>query len=790
MALLGPSVKSSLYDPLQRVDLRLPIDGTPKSFLNPPHHQRRTSSPHELFSPSPLDGHLVPQTLDLDLYNPIASSNTIKPSRSHQKLDSRPGTSATTRERPSPSNRAYNLPSHQNHGSTASLAEFLKNTGPEDLDLRKAATNNRPVSPTGGRKRIPGSFLLKFAVGKSVQTTKRDESDAMRSPDLLAPSPPLAEPQVTAAGRKYFAIKVDYPYLDEKSISERPLLAASTVEPQSDSRSEIDYHEIMTRKKHHRLSSVLASDTSMEFLVDGANTGDGIPRSSERYSDYPPSRSGYSIERSNSMSEVMSPTESFHDESSIVPGDSVSLRPAQIARHRANSASARYDSRRTTGSSVSHSLVRTPSATTIQESTEPRDRITPPPTTLPASGPTLELMRSLELLDKVRQQRANSDDGSMVSQATTRSLQQRRKIKRTAHNTGSLDATQRDIAPQHSSRRHRPLPPDLNTKGLPLLPPHMNSTTDSISKARAAAAAAKLSARPLRRSEGRIPQSTEPLQIVTTQRLRSGSIEGSAIPEDDVLSLRSGVSDYRALRREKVRHTRQKDLDKERSRRLDEAMRLLQEDVQKKRAVLDKEEKDTLGSETPRQMPSVERLRSTPPATPPFVQPFHHYGIAPVQVVLDWSPNGPRRRTSKSSSSRTTRPKTSSSQNTILTNGPITPVSSAPSSPTRSQYQALAKQPIPERISPAPNYPPPNPSPSARPLLPAKRASPPPPPPQTDLTEEEDREVRIAALEEQKWVLEQALRVLLNQQQTPSTSPCLSSPVPGMEKSLPSSAER
>jgi hypothetical protein len=82
-------------------------------------------------------------------------------------------------------------------------------------------------------------------------------------------------------------------------------------------------------------------------------------------------------------------------------------------------------------------------------------------------------------------------------------------------------------------------------------------------------------------------------------------------------------------------------------------------------------------------------------------------------------------------------------------------------------------------VAPAPNYPPPNPSQSQS----SSRApNKPPPPPPLALTDEEDREMRIAALEEQKWVLEQALRVLLNQQQnmTPTTSPSL----PVLDKSI------
>jgi hypothetical protein len=235
---------------------------------------------------------------------------------------------------------------------------------------------HQPASPTNSKKRTPGSFLLKFAVGKSVSTNKReDSSDSAnsRSSDLLSP-PPLAQPQFTAAGRKYFAIKVDYPYLDDKSISERPLLSGSPTDPRSETRSELDYHEIMTRKKHHRLSSVLASDTSMEFLVDG-NSTDQTPRSSGPFSSYPGSRNRYSMGRSNSMSELMSPTGSFHDESSILPGDSVSMRPAQVVRGRANSGGAALDSANSghIPGSISTSIVRSPSATTVQDNVEGRN---------------------------------------------------------------------------------------------------------------------------------------------------------------------------------------------------------------------------------------------------------------------------------------------------------------------------------------------------------------------------------------------------------------------------------
>ena len=94
----------------------------------------------------------------------------------------------------------------------------------------------------------------------------------------------------------------------------------------------------------------------------------------------------------------------------------------------------------------------------------------------------------------------------------------------------------------------------------------------------------------------------------------------------------------------------------------------------------------------------------------------------------------------------------------------MTPASSEPPSPTREQYEALANQPIPKLVSLPPSYPPPNPSPPRSSRTTAKSPT---------LSDDEHREARIAALEEQKWVLEQALRVLLNQQgiPTPVTSP-------------------
>ena len=131
------------------------------------------------------------------------------------------------------------------------------------------------------------------------------------------------------------------------------------------------------------------------------------------------------------------------------------------------------------------------------------------------------------------------------------------------------------------------------------------------------------------------------------------------------------------------------------------------------------------------------------------------------------------------------RPKTSNSQHTVFTNGPITPISSAPSSPTKSQYNDLAKQPIPQLVSLPPSYPPPNPSPPKTSHMKSSRPS--------NLPDDEDREVRIAALEEQKWVLEQALRVLLNQQSgsnTPSPSPILQGYIGRTSPKPPTNSDR
>ena len=822
VALLAPSSSKASF-PIEHIDLRTSTPTTTATLPLPPTISTQIIAPTDFsgnkarraYSPSSslLDDHLAAQPLNLDLYNPMSStpapatsfslSSTNRLKSAQQRLESRSG--AVNGDKTSL--RVYRNYNPAKQSSTASLAEFLKTTGPEDLELRKRNSNNRsapPMNPRPGSPIRKKNFLLKFAVGKSAAPGKRDEAttdltSSLRHLDISSsPPPPIAQQQFTAAGRKYFAIKVDYPYHDDNSISERPLLAVSPTDPRSDTRSEMDYHEIMARKKHHRLSSVLASDTSMEFLGEGEDHHDDgdAPRTSERYASYPPSRNRYSLVRSNSLSEMTSPIESFIDDGSILPGDSVSLRPAQVYRPRANTESSNtmHSARpgHTSKSSFGTSVMRSPSVvTTTQDerslaaSPIPVNRQSPQKPM--ASQNTLELMASLEMLDELRKQKVGSEDGSLISQATARSIQQRRKARRLAQANSSIDVTKGSTGDGniHSARSV----PDLNGKGLPMLPPHMNGNTDAIQKARAAAAAAKLSAKATRKAREQSPEPVSPTEPAPmpratptpTTRHRSGSLEEYSIPEDDVLSLRSGVSDYRSQRREKVRSKRQRDLDRERSKKLDEAMRLLQEDVQKKRAAVDqeegKEETRSNGSETPKQMPSVERLR-TPPITPPPFAGLQQFSLSPVRVVVDWAPSGVRRKRSSKSPRRSkrgsgnseNRPKTSQSQRTMFTNGPITPVSSTPSSPTRSQYDAIAKQPIPKMVSLPPSYPPPNPSSSQSPSSRTTSKSP-------TLSDEEDREARIAALEEQKWVLEQALRVLLNQQgkTSPVTSPQLDS---------------
>jgi len=647
----------------------------------------------------------------------------------------------------------------------------------------------RPVSPSNNRKKNPGTFLLKFAVGKSTATTRRDEtgdiSIGSKSPDNS--TPPIAEPQFTAAGRKYYAIKVDYPYGDDGSISARPLLAESPSDPRTESRSEVDYQAIMAMKKHHRLSSVLASDTSMEFLVDG----DGTPRSSARYSG---NTTTNSLARSSSLSEIVTNAESFPDDSSVMPGDSISLRPAQVSRRRIDATPAHVESasiplRHAARHGLSVGGVRSPSPsdhTRTLPGGSVESSLAPSPTPAPSvvSNHTMELMESLDMLDKIRKQRS-LDTESVVSYATTRSLQQRRRAKKAAQQSGSVDETRRkwSIKPSKSVA-------DLNEKGLPLLPPHMVSSADETRKARASAMAAALAPRIKRAQQQAI--SASPSRSYSPP-LNRGSLEKYSIPEDDVMSLRSGISEYRSQRKEKVRDKRQKDFDEERSRKLDEAMRLLQKDVLRKKEALDRgalRETSSIGSQTPRQMPSIERLR-TPPVTPPPLSANQQFGFSPVTVLLDCSPSGTRHQHSpfeipQPRLSDDLRPKTSNSQRTIFTNGPITPVSSAPSSPTKSsspsksQYNYLARQPIPQLMSLPPSYPPPQPSP-----LQSSRSS-----KLSKLTDEDDPKKVIAALEEQTWVLEQALRVLLNQQSGTSLSPGLSPLLGYFDRSPRSSPDR
>jgi len=352
-----------------------------------------------------------------------------------------------------------------------------------------------------------------------------------------------------------------------------------------------------------------------------------------------------------------------------------------------------------------------------------------------------------------------------------------------------VDETRR-VSPKWSIKHSKSVT-DLNEKGLPLLPPHMISSADETRKARAAAVAAALAPR-IKRAAQQQANNTSPSRAYSPP-LNRGSLEKYSIPEDDVLSLRSGISEYRSQRKEKVRDKRQKDFDEERSRKLDEAMRLLQKDVLRKKEALDRgalRETGSIGSQTPRQMPSIERLR-TPPVTPPLLSAAQQFGFSPVNVLLDCSPSGTRHQHSpleipQSRLSDDPRPKTSNSQRTIFTNGPITPVSSAPSSPTnsssptRSQYNYLARQPIPQLMSLPPSYPPPQPSP-----LQSSRSS-----KFSKLTDEDDPKKVIAALEEQTWVLEQALRVLLNQQSGTSPAPGLSPILGYFDRSALSSPDR
>src|SRR5262245_8662554 len=100
MALLGPPSKPTLLDPLHR-DLRSADPANKQSYLDLSQHRQ---------SPSPsLDGHLLAQPLNIDLYNSMASSN---PKPILQKFESRPESAVTTRERAS-TPRLYQNPQPQ-----------------------------------------------------------------------------------------------------------------------------------------------------------------------------------------------------------------------------------------------------------------------------------------------------------------------------------------------------------------------------------------------------------------------------------------------------------------------------------------------------------------------------------------------------------------------------------------------------------------------------------------------------------------------------------------------------
>jgi hypothetical protein len=740
------------YSAIQPMDLSEPSVNASRSLTNL-HREMRLADPVDLSeyeSPylSPSDDQFVSHPLHMELYNPMPSSK-------EQRLQQDEPNVPVTREKKDAA-RSHHNRRHQKKSSTASLAEFLKTTGPEEARKANSVKVTRPVSPVESKKKSTSNFLLKLAVGKSTQPRK-DESDAATIAKTSASSSiAIAQPKLTAAGRRYYAIKVDYPLADDAS--GRPLLDDSQNGPDEDTRSEMDYQAIMAMKKHHRISSVLASETSMEFLVDGTQS-EITPRSSGRYSSYPPSRGRYSPYRSNSLSELASPSESIRDDGSIMPGDSISLRPAQVNRTRMSIASLAIRSPSSplpSGMRQTSSVpaLRSPSpsyvTTTLPdgESEVALDNASVPQSHL--SNEAMELMESLEALDQYRRQKLSSDNDSVNSYATTRSIQHRRRIRR-----------QDPTSPTECRVTKPPRPKkDLNAKGLPLLPPHVNNTADEAKKARAAAVAAALSPRVKKPSSDRQSPSskTEPRSqspIITRTQHQTYSI-----PEDDVLSLRSGVSAvsaYRDKRREKVRGRRQRDLDDERSRKLDEAMRLLQKDVLRKKEALEKSTggsrvptaPSSVGSQTPRQMPSVERLR-TPPRTPPEVLPYAMSPVdfyqSPIVVLVDCSPSGHRKKIpalnplDPSGIHRL-------SSNSVFTNGSIP---SPPSSPTKLKYDALVKAPIPAPISSPPKYPPPKPS--GTPLaIPARMSK-------------DEREMRIAALEEQKWVLEQALRVLLNQQ--------------------------
>jgi hypothetical protein len=688
----------------------------------------------------PLDSQFANYPLHLDLYNPSPSST--KRDRLPQ-FEPRAATIAMGSGKDSAS-RLYNL-QRQDRSSTASLAEFLKSTGPADLRGSASDEMPRPASPT--KKKTGGGFLLKFAVGKNAGSPKKDDGNEPPSPTRSVASSTIAQTNYTAAGRKYYAIKVDYPVPDDASMSRRPLLAESSMDDRDETQSEVDYHTVMARKKHHRVSSVLASEASMDYLEDKTPRTSGYSYSS---------RNAHSIARSSSFSEMRS-SASFRDDSSLLPTDSISLRPAQVSRTKvsatpnviqARSVPNDYDRCGQTNGNIRSSAESYATASVVESGSEQAPSPVPPSV---VSTGTMELIQSLNMLDQLRKQKA-TDEESMISYATTRSIQQRRRAKKAAvaAGGGSVDETKRFA--KHTIKHSRSTA-DLNTKGLPPLPPHMTQAPDDYRRARAAAVAAALSPRYTSRETSPVP-SLPPPKAPT----RQNSLEGYAIPEDDVLSLHSTTSVTRNLRREKVKAKRQQDIDAERERRLDEAMRLLQEDVQRKREALERQERKlaaaAVGSQTPRQTRSVDRLRTSPPY-------YTQFSLSPISTLIDSAPSGPREHTSgkkfPNPDDLDIGPKSSNSQHTVFTNGPITPESSTPSSPTKDEYRDLVNQPIPQFKSLPPNYPPPQPTAeqvSSKTTKPRKMGE----------SQDQKEESRIQALEEQKWVLEQALRVLLNHQ--------------------------
>jgi hypothetical protein len=523
-------------------------------------------------------------------------------------------------------------------------------------------------------------------------------------------------------------------------MSGRPLLGSqSPVDDRSETRSEVDYQAVMAMKRHHRISSVLGTDASLDYLEDQTPRTSGYSYNS---------RGVHSIARSSSFSEMRS-NASFRDDSSLLPTDSISLRPAQVVRTKVSGNPGMMQARSVPdGYDPRYSADSYQTASVVESISEHPSSPPSPPAQSVASNGTLELMQSLDMLDQLRKQKA-TDEESMISYATTRSIQQRRRAKRAATmQNGEIDSIDetRGRSTKHTIKHSRSTA-DLNSKGLPPLPSQMTQSPDDYRRARAAAVAAGLSPRYTSRETSPVPNLPPPKAPT-----RQNSLEGYSIPEDDVLSLHSTTSATRNMRREKVKAKRQQDIDAERERRLDDAMRLLQEDVQRKREALERQERKLAAAantaQTPRQARSVERLRMSPPAYPQFT-------LSPISILMDSAPYGPREPLSatKYAIHDDDGRHTSNSQHTVFANGPITPESSTPSSPTKDEYRDLVSQPIPQIKSQPPSYPPPQPT-QAQVSKTGKSKT----------EEDQKEESRIHALEEQKWVLEQALRVLLNHQ--------------------------